>query len=147
MDIFPPAKQRHALLALREALGCRDNALRRDECGDWRINGRQGHVYAVPEGFQLVFFARCGVTEWDGAGPHIEDYTRAKRNLIFCRLAQDGTGEGIFFLDRLPTPAEAEVIRDTLAIAKKRTMSSAELERLRATGFARRQSVELEPSE
>jgi hypothetical protein len=120
MDIFPPAKQRPALLALRDALGCRDNALRRDECSDWRINGKQGWIYAVPEGFQLVFFARNGVTEWEGEGPHIEDYLRAKRSLTFCRLAQDGTGEGIFMLDRLPTPEEAEVIRNTLAIAKKR---------------------------
>jgi hypothetical protein len=142
MDIFPPAKQRPALLALRDALGCRDNALRRDECGDWRINGKQGHVYAVPEGFQLCYFARNGVTEWDGEGPHIEDYLRAKRSLTFCRVAQDGTGEGIFMLDRLPEPGEAEIIRDTLVIAKKRIMSEAELERLRATGFARRQSVE-----
>ena len=50
----------------------------------------------------------------DGAGPHIEDYVRAKRNLIFCRRAQDGTGEGIFFLGRMPTPAEAEIIRHEL---------------------------------
>ena len=62
------------------------------------------------------------VTEWDGAGPHIEDYTQAKRKLVFCRLAQDGTGEGIFVLDRLPTPTEAVAIRETLVIAKKREM-------------------------
>lgn len=31
MDIFPPAKQRPALLALRDALGCRDNALSDEE--------------------------------------------------------------------------------------------------------------------
>ena len=48
MDIFLPAKQRPALLALRDALGCRDNALRRDECGDWRVEGRFSHIYAVP---------------------------------------------------------------------------------------------------
>ena len=33
------ARPREALLALVEALGCRDNALRRDECGDWCISG------------------------------------------------------------------------------------------------------------
>jgi hypothetical protein len=144
MDIFPPAKQRPALLALRDALGCRDNALRRDECGDWRINGKQGHVYAVPEGFQLVFFAREGVTEWDGAGPHIEDYRRAKRDLIFCRLAQDGTGEGTFFLGRLPTPTEAEIIRGTLMIAKKREAGDPSAAQLAArTAFAERRRAEV----
>jgi hypothetical protein len=121
-DTYPPTKQREALLLFRLALNCRDNALRRDECSDWRINGRQGHIYAVPEGFQLVFFARNGVNEFDGDGPHIEDYLKAKRDLIFSRLAQDGTGEGIFMLDRLPTPAEAEVIRDTLGIFKRKDM-------------------------
>ena len=33
-DAFPPTRQRPALLELVKALGCRDNALRRDECGD-----------------------------------------------------------------------------------------------------------------
>ena len=119
-DAYPPTKQRESLLLFRLALNCRDNALRRDECSDWRINGKQGHIYAVPEGFQLCYFARLSVTEFDGEGPHIEDYNRAKRNLIFCRLAQDGAGEGIFILDRLPTPEEGEVIRDTIVISKKR---------------------------
>jgi hypothetical protein len=114
--------QREALLKLTEALGCRNNALRRDEGGDWRILGKQGWIYAVPNGFQLVFFARNGVTEWDGVGPHMEDYWNAKRALTFCRLTQDGTGEGIFILDRLPTATEAEAIRDTLVIFKKREM-------------------------
>jgi hypothetical protein len=136
VDRYPPNVQRPALLKLVEALGCRDACLRRDECSDWRINGKQGYIYAVLEGFQLIFFSRNGVTEWDGAGPHIEDYIRAKRNLVFCRLTQDGTGEGIFLLDRLPTTEEAEVIRDILVIAKKREVSAAELERLRTMGAA-----------
>jgi hypothetical protein len=119
-DKYPPTRQRPALLRLVEALGCRRAALRRDDCHDWRINGKQGWVYAVPEGFQLFFFARCGVNEWDGVGPHIEDYVRAKRNLIFCRLVQDGIGEGIFLLDRLPYRDEAVIIRDTLVLPKKR---------------------------
>jgi len=58
--------------------------------------------------------------------------------LIFCRLAQDGTGEGIFTLDRMP-------------IAKKREVSAAALENLRALsrqhGFAKRKSTEPEPSQ
>jgi hypothetical protein len=120
VDIYPPKVQREALLKLAEALGCRDNALRRDECGDWRIKGERGWIYAAPEGFQLIFFAREAVNEWDGDGPHIEDYTKAKRSLMFCRLAQDGTGEGIFILDRLPMLAEAVTIREIFAIAKKR---------------------------
>lgn len=119
MDIFPPAKQRPALLSLAEVLDIRASALRRDECSDWRINGKRGHIYAVPEGFQLVYFARCGVTDWDGDGPHIEDYNHAKRKLVFARLSQDGTGEGIFFLDRHPNGTEAAAIREVFDIPRR----------------------------
>jgi hypothetical protein len=46
-DIFPPTKQRPALLAFAEACDSRAPALRRDECGDWAIWGANGHIYAV----------------------------------------------------------------------------------------------------
>jgi hypothetical protein len=52
-DIFPPARQRETLLKLVEALGCRDAALRRDECGDWRIKGRYEHHQSDP-GKELI---------------------------------------------------------------------------------------------
>jgi hypothetical protein len=42
-----------ALAVFAAALGSASRALRRDECGDPRINGKRGHIYAVPEGFQL----------------------------------------------------------------------------------------------
>ena len=107
------------MLELVEALGRPDNDLRRTNA---QIGASTASRVTFTEGFRLVFFARCGVNEWDGAGPHVEDYNKAKRDLIFCRLAQDGTGQGIFFLDRMPTPDEAALIRDTLVIAKKREM-------------------------
>jgi hypothetical protein len=44
MEIFPPTKQRSALLEFASAIGSRSRALRRDECGDWRINGKRGHI-------------------------------------------------------------------------------------------------------
>jgi hypothetical protein len=47
MDIYPPAKQRQALLRLAEALGSAWTALRREECGSWRIKGERGWIYAV----------------------------------------------------------------------------------------------------
>jgi hypothetical protein len=116
---FPPAVQREQLLRFAEAIDCRARALARDECGDWAIQGKQGHIYACPEGFQLCFVARYGVNEWDGDGPHIEDYRLAKRLLMFANLAQDGTGEGIFFLDRLPNESEAAAIRDVFGILRR----------------------------
>jgi hypothetical protein len=53
----------------------------------------------------------------------------------FAKVTQDGDTEGILFLDRFPTPNEAEIIRDKLRIFKKREMSEEELERLRRSGF------------
>jgi hypothetical protein len=120
--------QRPALLALAEAIKSRDAALRRDECGDWRINGRQGHIYAVPgsldrpntPGF-LFYIASCSARAW----------TNSKRSLAFADLSQNGDDEGCLFLDRLPSAAEAKVVRSRLGIAKARSMSEEELARRR----------------
>jgi hypothetical protein len=123
-DIYPPAVQRPALLKLVEALGCREAALRRDECGDWRINGKYGYIYAVPgipwggmektEGFQIYY---RGAEEF-GEPSTTRGWTFAKEALSFCRVTQDG-----------------EIIRDKLWIAKKREVSEGELARLRGYSF------------
>jgi hypothetical protein len=140
-DIYPPAVQRPALLKLAEALGCRDNALRRDECGDWAIFGRHGHIYAIPgtldrpktPGFQIFVLSenmRTGaVDRWTKQG-----WTYAKQALGFAGLTNDGGLEGAFFIDRLPTPAEADAIRRYVGIAKKREVSDEERARLSGMG-------------
>ncbi len=114
-DVYPPMRQRPELLAFREALGSASTALRRDENGDWRIKGKLGFIYAVPgtldepgqESFQL-YCERETKQAW----------TWAKKLLSFCAVSQDGDTEGVLFLGRLPTPAEAETIRDVLGVAK-----------------------------
>jgi hypothetical protein len=141
MDIFPPAKQRHALLELVKALGCRDNALRRDECGDWRVEGRSGHIYAAPgslgrpeaPGFQIYI---AGSSRW---------WTAAKAAFApFAEIANDGGDEGTHFIFRLPGADEAGMIRHYVGLAKKRELSEAELARLVSVGhpFAKRSDVE-----
>jgi hypothetical protein len=123
MDIYPPTKQRPELLKLAEIMRSRDNALRRDECGDWAIHGKKGHVYAVPEGFQ--FFVYDCTTKW---------YNMAKEKFTFATCTQDGDSEGGFIMSKIPTPEEAELVRYYCQIPKKRTMSEEELERLRNMG-------------
>jgi hypothetical protein len=124
-DIFPPAKQRPALLGLVKALGCRDNALKRDECGDWAIFGKRGHIYAVPgtldrpntPGFQIF------VMGWTARG-----WNLAKEAFKpFASLTNDGDDEGALFLDRLPAPEEAKIIRHWCGIAKKAEYSEEQL--------------------
>jgi len=45
---------------------------------------------------------------------------------------QDGDIDGCMFIGRLPTKAEAEVLRSRLGILKKREVGELELERLRS---------------
>jgi hypothetical protein len=120
-DSFPPVTQRPALLAFARAIGSRDAALRRDECGDWAINGRHGLVLAAPGPSFLIYFS--------GAA---RGWTAAKAAMSFATVTQDGDIDGCLLLERLPTESEGATIREKLGIPKKRTMSEQELTRLRA---------------
>lgn len=103
-----------------EALGSQRRQPR-DECGDRRIEGKAGWIYAEPEGFYL--YCRPGSARGWGY---------AKKAMDFCRVTQDGDEEGVLLLDRLPSPAEAEIIRDKLWIRKRREMTEASLQALEA---------------
>jgi hypothetical protein len=63
-------------------------------------------------------------------------WTYAKRALGFAVLTQDGDGDGVLFLDRLPSKSEAETIRKTLGIAKVVEMAPDDLARRRERGAA-----------
>ena len=52
--------------------------------------------------------------------------TNIKAQLAFARLTQDCDDEGCFYLDRLPTQAEAGPVRDALGIRKRRHLSPEE---------------------
>lgn len=139
VDIYPPARQRPALLASIEALDARPNCLRRDECGDWQVVGKLGHIYAVPgtlarrdaEGFQLYFRGAAR----DEEPSDTKAWTWAKKALGFCKITNDGDGEGMLFLDRLPNPEEAVTIREKFGIPKKREVSPETLELLARHSF------------
>lgn len=142
MEKYPLAKQRQALLEMVAALKARDRSLRHDECGDWVIEGRHGRVYAVPgsvrrplqEGFQ-IYVPCSSVREWSYA---------KKAFAPFTDLDNDGDDEGMVFLAHLPTPAEAEIIRQYTGIPKKRDVSDEERARLRSMGhrFQKQSDVE-----
>jgi hypothetical protein len=119
LETFNSVRQRAALIDFAKALGSRDNALRRDECGDPRINGHRGHIYAAPEGFMLA------VMGWS-----VQGWNKAKRALAFAKVSQDGDDEGILILDRLPTKTEAEAIRHYLGVAKRKEIGPEQLKTL-----------------
>jgi hypothetical protein len=107
------------LAELLDALNASPSVLRRDETGLWILRGRPG----------------CYVSTWgDGAGwqlvvtPEQEisalQWTWFKKRLAFCEVTQDGDSEGCFRLHRLPTPAEAEEVRDIVGIRKRVELSA-----------------------
>lgn len=88
----------HELHQLAATVGSRNAALRRDECGEWRIEGRRGWVYTVSG----------TLNRQDGAGFQIycapgsaRAWASAKKAMAFAELAQDGDDEGLLFLARL----------------------------------------------
>jgi hypothetical protein len=127
-DRFPPSKQRLALLAFAEACGTRADKLRRDDCGDWAIWGNNGHIYAVPEGFQLMIGCDFDNGRWSSS----RGWESAKKRLAFGTVTQDGDCEGSIILDRLPTQAEAKEIRAIMGIPKSIELSDEVLAARRA---------------
>lgn len=117
---------RDALLAILPALDAAPRALRRDECGDWRITGRYGWIYADSPSVRIYY---------RGADEHRDGTSKrwfyAKEALAFCAVAQDGDTEGVLWLDRAPTEAEGEIIRHKLKIPKRVEHSEETIARLR----------------
>ena len=115
-------EQQKTLLA---ALGASDRALRRDECGAWRINGARGSIHSWGDGSTWVLYAACrSARHWSAT----------KKSLSFCRVTQDGEDEGCLRRQQLPTAAQAIAIRDALGIRKRADLGAEELERRRALG-------------
>jgi hypothetical protein len=136
------ATSREELLELAAALGSRNSVLRRDECGNWRIEGTRGWVYAVSGTLNRP--DRAGLQIYCAPGS-ARAWASARKTMAFAELALDGADEGLLFLARMPTPEEAAILRDKLGIAKKREISEAERKRLagigKATAFVRQDGV------
>ncbi|MEX0853889.1 MAG: hypothetical protein WD036_11495 [Bauldia sp.] len=61
-------------------------------------------------------------------------WTATKRRLGFMTVTQDGDDEGCLRLFRLPTPEESALIRDTLGLRKRRTLTEESRTKLIAAG-------------
>jgi hypothetical protein len=111
---------RDRLAAMPIALDASPRTLRRPVChgwlGDWQITGRHGDVQAFDGGFLIYFQSEGSPRRW----------TNAKALLSFAELRQDAEDEGIVGLDRLPTSAEAAVIRKVIGIRRRRHLSADE---------------------
>jgi hypothetical protein len=113
------------LVELLDALRALPSRLHRDECGAWIISGRAGcYVSTDGDGWLLVITPERELSKLAWAW--------VKKRLAFAAVTQDGDGEGCLRLDRLPTAAEAEEVRDVLGIWK--AYSPEELARRREVG-------------
>jgi hypothetical protein len=135
---------RDHLEKLITAIDASPTTLERPVCrgwvGDWQITGKSGHVLAAPPSGYLLY---ANTPEGDEQHPdHPErklcygsarKWTNIKAQLVaFARLIQDGDDEGCFYLDRLPTQAEAGPIRGALGIRRRRTVTEETKARLRS---------------
>jgi hypothetical protein len=87
--------------------------------GDYQITGKHGHVLVNHPGYLL--YVTGTVQRWK----------KAKR-ILPGTVTQDGDDEGILRLDRLPTSAEAEAIRDVIGIRRRRHLSPEALAQARS---------------
>ena len=110
---------------LLATLGAWGRALRRDTCNAWCIRGAGGHIYTWGDNKTWALWVHC-------RSPR--HWTATKRRLAFCDLTQDGDEEGCLRLRRLPTLAEATVIREVLGIRKRAELGPEEPERRRTLG-------------
>src|SRR5436190_3451138 len=101
-------------VTLLNALNAWESALRRDDCGAWRINGKRGHVFTWGDGQSWVLYIQAGSPR---------RWSNIKKQLAFCRVTQDGDDEGCLRLFGLPTAEQAKAIRDVLGIRKRRPAS------------------------
>lgn len=100
---------------LMQALHATYTALRRDECGGWRINGTRGHVYTWGgDGGWLLFVASGSARRW----------TADKKRLAFCLVTQNDDDEGVVRMFGPPTPEQAAVLRQVLGIRRRVTYSA-----------------------
>jgi hypothetical protein len=92
---------------LRVALNAAQTSLRLDECRLWTLQGSRGYASTWGDGetWHLITGARSKRT-----------WSALKHRLAFSELTQDGDDEGCFRLHQLPTPKQAEIIRDVLGL-------------------------------
>ena len=105
--------ERARMESLLAALDASPLALRRDACGDWAINGKQGRVYADGAGFLIVVVTDGSARRWGFV----------KKRLNFCQVTQDADDEGALRLDRVPVAREAGLIREAVGIRRRRHLA------------------------
>jgi len=117
---------RDLLIILTGILRVSKGRLRRDLCGDWIISGRRGRI--LTDGVDIYAYLPAGTAR---------RWKKAKQNLNFMAVTQDGDEEGILRLDEMPTPTQAEMIRKAVGLRKVSPLTDKVRASLRRTSFSR----------
>ena len=101
--------RREELMPMMDMLDAASSALRRDECGDYRINGSRGHIFPWGDGQTWwVMFSTRSKQHW----------TWTKKRLPFVQITQDGDEEGAGRMGST-NPEQAALIREICGIRKR----------------------------
>lgn len=94
------------------------NKIVKDECEDPIILGKKGKV-CIDFTFWYIYI--IGTQRWN----------KAKKDLSFMSIWQDGDTEGVLRADFPPSPKQSTLIRKYVGLGKKRIMSKEHRERMK----------------
>jgi hypothetical protein len=115
---------RALLINLKEVLGASNNTLRRSPSGLWVLRGKYGYVATWGDK------SSWGLTI-EASSPR--KWTNVKKKLGFLQVTQDGDREGVFHLTRLPTPEQAEAVREAVGLRKRPFLTDERIAQMRGT--------------
>jgi hypothetical protein len=101
---------------LADALEVTRKNVSKDNCDQWTIFGRSGHMRTLNDRYLLYFEGRSS-RHWGAI--------KRKCKPLGLYLTQDGDDEGCFCFD-LPSPATAKFLRKLLGLRKRRVPPPAE---------------------
>jgi len=108
------------LIYLSKYLNTSVERIKLDECGDWNIFGRKGHISTDAKLWYLFTIANSK-----------RHWSAIKKKLNFMIVSQDGDEEGILKLERMPSPEEGKAIREVLGLNKRPELTEEYREQLK----------------
>lgn len=98
---------------LSKALDISEGRIKLDECGDWNIVGKRGHISTDTEYWYLYVKYEDSNRKW----------TNTKKNLNFMEVHQDGDDEGVLRLGRMPFRDEAMTVRKVIGVRPRTVLT------------------------
>jgi len=111
-------QDRKQIELLADASGISRRNVRKDECDQWTISGKGGHLQTSGDLSSFLLYVRTYSPRKWGA-------IKRKAKLLGWALTQDGDDEGCFRLG-LPDKNQSKFVRELLGLRRKRRAAGAE---------------------